>query len=64
VKAQFFHTTQPSKKHADKFLSPYEVIAQPGNHSVTLHLLDSLHAIYLFFHVSILEAAVPDGILG
>ena len=32
VKAQFFHTTCPSKKLADKFLGPYKVIAQPGTH--------------------------------
>ena len=36
VKVQFFCTTCPSKKLADKFLSPYEVIAQPGTHLVTL----------------------------
>ena len=35
VKAQFFCTTHPSKKFADKFLGPYEVIAQPA---VTLRL--------------------------
>ena len=36
VKVQFFHTTHLSKKLADKFLGPYEVIAQLGTHSVTL----------------------------
>ena len=36
VKVQFFHTTRPSKKLTDKFLGPYEVIAQPGTHSITL----------------------------
>ena len=46
VKAQFFHTIQPSKKLADKFLGPYEVIAQPGTHSVTLWLPDSLRAVH------------------
>ena len=49
AKAQFFHTTHPSKKLADKFLGPYEVIAQPGTHSVTLRLLDSLCAIQPVF---------------
>ena len=36
VKVQFFHTTRPSKKLADKFLGPYEVIAQPSTHLITL----------------------------
>ena len=57
VKAQFFHTTRPSKKLTDKFPGPYEVIAQPGTHSITLHLPDSLHPIHPMFHVSMLEHA-------
>ena len=64
IKVQFFRTTCPSKKLADKFLGPYEVIAQPGTHSVTLHLPDSLHAVHPVFHVSMLEPttlnAIPD----
>src|SRR5882724_2720657 len=35
IKAQFFHMTRPSKKLSNKFLGPYEVLAQPGTHSVT-----------------------------
>ena len=57
MKAQFFRTTCPSKKLADKFLGPYEVIAQPGTHSVTLRLPDNLHAIHPVFHISMLEPA-------
>ena len=30
IKVQFFYTMCPSKKLADTFLRPYEVIAQPG----------------------------------
>ena len=55
VKAQFFCTTHLSKKLADKFLGPYKVIAQPGTHSVTLRLPDSLHTVHPMFHVSMLE---------
>ena len=36
VKAQFFHTTWPSKKLAEKYLGPLEVIAQVGTHSFML----------------------------
>ena len=63
VKAQFFHTTCPSKKLADKFLGPYEVIVQPSTHSVTLRLPDSLHAVHPVFHVSMLEPATLNVIL-
>jgi len=62
VKAQFFRTTRPSKKLADKFLGPYEVLAQPGTHSVTLRLPDSLRAVHPVFHVSMLEPATPNAI--
>ena len=62
VKAQFFHTTHPSKKLADRFLGPYEVIAQPGTHSITLHLPDSLRAVHPMFHVSMLEPATLNAI--
>ena len=62
VKAQFFHTTRPSKKLSEKFLGPYEIIARPGSHSITLRLLDSLHAVHPVFHVSMLEPAVPNTI--
>ena len=36
VKAQFFQTTRPSKKLAEKYLGPFEVIARVGSHSYTL----------------------------
>ena len=62
VKVQFFCTTRPSKKLADTFLGPYEVIAQLGTHSVTLWLPDNLHAVHPVFHVSMLEPATPNTI--
>ena len=36
VKAQFFKTTQPSRKLAEKFLGPFEILAHLGTHSITL----------------------------
>ena len=62
IKAQFFRTTRPSKKLADKFLGPYEVIAQPSTHSVTLHLPDSLCTVHPVFHVLMLEPATLNAI--
>src|SRR5882724_10271099 len=49
--------TRPSKKLSDKFLGPYEILALPGTHSVTLRLQDSLRAVHPVFHVSMLEPA-------
>ena len=62
MKVQFCHTTHPSKKLADKFLGPYEVIAQPGTHLVMLRLLDNLCAVHPVFHVSMLEPATLNTI--
>ena len=62
VKAQFFRTTQPSKKLSEKFLGLYKIIAQPRSHSITLQLPDSLRAVHLVFHISMLEPAFPNTI--
>ena len=63
VKAQFFHTTQPTKKFAEKYLSPFEIISRAGTHSVILHLPDSMQAVHPVFHVSMLEPSLPNTIL-
>jgi len=42
IKAQFFRTTRPSKKLSDKYAGPFEIIAQPGTHSFTLRLPDTM----------------------
>jgi hypothetical protein len=55
VKAENICTTCPSKKLSEKSLGPFDIIAQPGTHSVTLRLLDHLRAIHPVFHVSQLE---------
>src|SRR5882724_3491286 len=56
--------TQPSKKLSNKFLGPYEILALPGTHSITLQLLDSLCTVHPVFHISMLEPAtlnlIPD----
>ena len=60
VKAQFFRTTQPSKKLSEKYLGPYEIISQPGTLSFTLHLPESMHSIHPVFHVSMLEPTTSN----
>ena len=55
MKAQFFCTTQPSKKLAEKYLGPFEIIAQVGTHSFMLQLPDCMQAVHPVFHISMLE---------
>jgi hypothetical protein len=62
VKAENIHTTCLSKKLSEKSLGPFDIIAQPGTHSVTLRLPDHLHAIHPVFHISQLEPATPNTI--
>jgi len=49
VKAQFFQTTQPSKKLSEKYLRPYEIIAQPGTLLFTLCLPESMCSVHPVF---------------
>jgi len=60
VKAQFFQTTQPSKKLSEKYLRPYEIIAQPGALLFTLCLPESMRSVHPVFHVSMLEPATSN----
>ena len=60
VKAQFFQTTQPSKKLSKKYLRPYKIIAQPGTLSFTLRLSESIHSVHPVFYVSMLEPATSN----
>jgi len=55
VRAEYINTTWPSKKLSEKYLGPFDIIARPGTHSITIHLPDHLHTIHLVFHVSQLE---------
>jgi len=60
VKAQYFRTTQPSKKLFEKYLRPYEIIFQPSTLSFTFYLSESICFVHLVFHVSILESAMSN----
>ena len=55
VKSEFFSTTRPTKKLADKYFGPYPIIAQPGPLSYTLQLPQTLRGVHPVFHVSMLE---------
>jgi len=60
IRSQYFWITYPSKKLSEKYLGPYEIIAQSSLQSFTLHLPDTMRAIYPVFHVFMLEPATPN----
>ena len=60
IKSDHIRTTRPSKKLAEKYLGPFEIITQAGTHSFTLHLPDSMRSIHPVFHVSMLEPSTPN----
>jgi len=60
VRSQYFWTTHLSKKLSEKYLGPYEIIAQPSPQSFTLRLLDTMRAVYPVFHISMLEPATSN----
>jgi hypothetical protein len=62
MKAKYFRSTCPSKKLSEKNLGPFEIIACPGSHSITVRLPDSMRSIHPVFHVSQLEPATPNTI--
>jgi len=60
VKAQFFWTTQPSKKLFKKYLGLYEIITQPSTLLFTLYLPESMCSVHPVFHVSMLEPTMSN----
>ena len=62
VKAEFFRTTRPSKKLAEKNFGPYEIIAQPSSLSYTLRLPHAFRAVHPVYHVVMLEPAPTSNI--
>jgi hypothetical protein len=62
VKVQFFWTTRPSKKLAEKYLGPFEIIGQARTRAYILWLPDSLRAVHPVFHVSMLKPATLNSI--
>src|SRR6266545_6135175 len=62
VKEHYFRTRRPTKKLAEKYLGPYDLIVQVGTHSFTLKLPDALRSVHPIFHVSMLETHTPSSI--
>jgi hypothetical protein len=53
--AEFIHTTRPSRKLADKYLGPFEIIGVASPASFILQLPDGLCRVHPIWHVSQLE---------
>jgi len=60
IKAKFFWTTWSSKKLSEKYLGPYEIIAQPSTLLFTLCLPESMHSVHPVFYVSMLEPTTSN----
>jgi len=48
------------QKNSEKYLGPYEIIAQPSPQSFTLCLPDTMRAVHPVFHISMLKPATPN----
>jgi len=57
ILTKFIKSTRPTKKLAEKYLGPFEVIGKPGTHSYLIKLPNHLRAIHLVFHISQIEPA-------
>jgi hypothetical protein len=57
LRAEFIRTTRPSRKLADKYLGPFEIIGVAGPASFVLRLPDGMHHVHPVWHVSQLEPA-------
>ena len=63
VKAKYFWSTCPSKKLSNKNLGPFTIIAQPGTHSFTLRLPNTMKSVHPIFHISQIKLSHPSTIL-
>jgi len=61
ILAKFIKSTWPTKKLAEKYLGPFEVIGKPGTHSYLIKLPNHC-AIHSIFHISQIEPASPSNI--
>ena len=63
IKSDNICTTRLSKKLAEKFLGPFEILAQVSSISFTLRLPNSMCSIHPIFHISMLEPSTPNKFL-
>jgi hypothetical protein len=64
ILAKYISTTRPTRKFSEKYLGPFEIIAQPSANAFTLRLSKELRSVHPVFHVSQLEPHTPNIIPG
>jgi len=62
ILAKFIKSTQFTKKLAEKYLGPFEVIGKLDTHSYLIKLPNYLHAIHPIFHISQIKPVLPSNI--
>ena len=62
VTAKNIKSTRPTKKFSEKYLGPFEIIAQLSTVAYTLRLPKELRSIHPVFHISQLESILPNSI--
>jgi len=62
ILAKFIKSTWPTKKLAEKYLGPFEVIGKLGTYLYLIKLPNHLHTIHPVFHISQIEPASPSNI--
>jgi hypothetical protein len=60
VRSEFIRTTRPSRKLAEQYLGPFEIIGQPGPASFTLRLPEALRQVHPVFHITQIEPATVN----
>jgi hypothetical protein len=58
--SKYIKTTRPSRKLAEPYLGPFEVIDRIGNNSIRLRLPHELRLIHPVFHISQIEPSTPN----
>ena len=64
VLAKHIKSTRPTKKFAEKYLGPFQIISRPSSLAYELKLPKYLSRIHPVFHVSQLEPVIPNPIPG
>lgn len=60
VLAKFIRSTRPTAKFSEKYLGPFDVIAQPSSSAYTLRLPPELRSVHPVFPISQLEPHFPN----
>ena len=60
IKSEHIPSSRPTRKFADKYLGPFEIVGQHGSHAFALKLPNYLSRIHPVFHIAQLEPAAEN----